>query len=76
MSSSFTRLSDADALAYLETKGYSCVRLDDVLKENVHGTDFDISGSRSALSWFLLAFCALVVYRMVVTYRRIKGVSN
>jgi len=71
-SSSYNVIAEADALAFLSGKGYSCVRLDDVRKESDHGLEFSVADIAKPATWFVLAVCSFLVYRIGVTLQKLN----
>lgn len=76
MSFGYNIIAEADALAFLSAKGYSCVRLEDVRKDNLHGLEFNVVDIAKPASWLVLAVCSFLIYRMGVTIRKINKLGS
>ncbi len=68
---SYTTISEADALKFLEVKGYSCMRLDEIRDANIKGMDINIEPVSREVLWFVGLVSIFLLYKIVVTWQRI-----
>ncbi len=72
---SYATISEKDALAFLEIKGYSCMRLDEIRDANIKGTDINIDTVSREVLWFVGLLCIFLCYKIAVTLQKINRPS-
>ena len=72
----FGTMSEADALAFLANKGFTCVRLDDVRNDNDQGLEFSVMDIARPATWLAISICLFSLYRIALTLQKINKMHS
>ena len=70
----YKEITIADAIQFLNTKNYSCVKLDDFLERSNNGYTLDMSNIGDSFFYLRISFCLLLIYRISLAYKNMKKI--